>query len=46
MDQAIHNKIAFFIRGINSDLGSRLHFTPDSWTHSADPKKSEFPRWR
>lgn len=45
-DQAIHNKIAFFIRGIKANLGSRSHFTPGSRTHSADPKKSEFPRWR
>jgi hypothetical protein len=46
MDQAIHNKIAFFIRGINANLASRSHFTPGSRTHSADPTKSELPRWR
>jgi hypothetical protein len=33
------------VRGIKANLG-RLHFTPGSRTHSADPKKSEFPRWR
>jgi hypothetical protein len=45
MDQAIH-KITFFIRGIKASLGSRSHFTPGDRTHSADSKKSEFPRWR
>jgi hypothetical protein len=34
------------IRGIKANLGSLSHFTPGSWTHSADPTKSEFPRWR
>jgi hypothetical protein len=46
MDQAIHNKIVSFIRGIEANHGSRSHFTPDSRTHSADPKKSDSPRWR
>jgi hypothetical protein len=27
------------IRGIKVNLASRLHFTPGSWTHSADLKK-------
>jgi hypothetical protein len=45
MDQPIH-KITFFIRGIKASLGSRSHFTPGSRTHSAGPKKSEFPQWR
>jgi hypothetical protein len=44
MDQAIHNKN--FIRGIKTNLGSRSHFTPGSRTHLANPKKSEFSRWR
>ena len=30
MDQAIHNKIVSFIRGIEANLGSRSHLTPDS----------------
>jgi hypothetical protein len=34
------------IRGIKANLGSRSNFTPGSRTHSADPTKSEFPRWR
>lgn len=34
------------IRGIKANRGSRSHFTPGSRTHSADLKKSEFPRWR
>jgi hypothetical protein len=46
MDQAIHNKIVSFVRGIGANLGSRSHLTPGSRTHSADPKKSESPRWR
>jgi hypothetical protein len=45
LDQTIH-KITSFIRGIIANLGSRSHFTPGSRTHSADPRKSEFPRWR
>jgi hypothetical protein len=40
------HKITFFIRSIKASLGSRSHFTPGSRTHSANPKKSEFPRWR
>ena len=46
MDQAIHNKIVSFIRGIEDNLGSRSHSTPDSGTLSADAKRSESPRWR
>jgi hypothetical protein len=46
MDQAIHNKIIFFIRGIKASLGWGSHFAPGSRTHLANPKKSEFPRWR
>ena len=46
MDQAIHNKIVSFIRGIEANLGSRSHLTPDSRTLSADAKRSESPRWR
>ena len=46
MDQAIHNKIVSFICGIEANLGSRSHLTPDSWTLSADAKRSESPRWR
>jgi len=46
MDQAIHNKIVSFIRGIEANFDSRSHFTPDSWTLSADAKKSVSPRWR
>ena len=32
MDQAIHNKIVSFIRGIEANLGSRSHLTPDTRT--------------
>ena len=46
MDQAIHNKIVSFIRGIEANLGSRSHLTPDSRMLSADAKRSESPRWR
>ena len=46
MDQAIHNKIVSFIRGIEANLGSRSYITPDSRTLSADAKRSESPRWR
>ena len=46
MDQAIHNKIVSFIRGIEANLGSHSHLTPDSRTLSADAKRSESPRWR
>ena len=46
MDQAIHNKIVSFICGIEANLGSRSHLTPDSRTLSADAKRSESPRWR
>ena len=46
LDQAIHNKIVSFIRGIEANLGSRSHLTPDSRTLSADAKRSESPRWR
>ncbi len=46
MDQAIHNKIVSFIRGIETNLVSRSYVTPDSRTLSADTKKSESPRWR
>ena len=46
IDQAIHNKIVSFIRGIEANLGSRSHLTPDSRTLSADAKRSEPPRWR
>ena len=46
MDQAIHNEIVSFIRGIDANLGSRSHLTQDSRTLSADAKRSEFPRWR
>ena len=46
MDQAIHNKIISFIRGIEANLGSRSHITPDRRTLSADAQKSESPRWR
>ena len=35
MDQAIHNKIVSFIRGIEANLGSRSYITPDSRTLSA-----------
>ena len=45
MDQAIHNKIVSFIRGIEANFGSRSHITSDSRTLSADAQKSEFPRW-
>ena len=41
MDQAIHNKIVSFIRGIEANLGARSHLTPDT-----DAKRSESPRWR
>ena len=46
MDQAIHNKMVAFIRGIEANLGSRSHLTPDSRTLSADAKRSEYRRWR
>ena len=46
MDQAIHNKIVSFIRGIEAKLGSRSHLKPDSRTLSVDAKRSESPRWR
>jgi hypothetical protein len=46
MDQAIHDGIAFFMRGIKANLGSRSDFTLGSRTHSADLKMSEFSRWR
>ena len=46
MDQAIHNKIVSFIRGIEANLGSRSHLTSDRRTLSADAKKIESPRWR
>ncbi len=46
MVQAIHNKIVYFIRGIEANLGSRSHLTPDSRALSADAKRSESPRWR
>ena len=46
MNQAINNKVFPFIRGIEAHIGSRSHLTPGSRTHAADPKKSEFPRWR
>jgi hypothetical protein len=46
MDQAIHNKIVSFIRGIEANLGSRSYLTPDSRTLSANAKRSESPRWR
>ena len=39
MDQAIHNKTASFIRGVEAKLGSRSHLTPDSRTLSADAKR-------
>ena len=32
MDQAIHNNIVSFIRGIEANLGSRSHLSPDSRT--------------
>lgn len=38
MDQAIHNKIVGFIRGIEANLCSCSHSTPDSRTLSADAK--------
>jgi hypothetical protein len=46
MDQATHDKIVSFVRGIEANLGSRSHLTPGSRTHSADPKKSKSTRWR
>ena len=46
MNQAIHNKIVAFIRGIEANLGTRSYITPDSRTLSADAKRSESPRWR
>ena len=46
MDQAIHNKIVSFIRGIEANLGSHSYLTPDSRTLSAAAKRSESPRWR
>ena len=46
MDQAIHNEIVSFIRGIEANLGSRSNSTLDSWTLSADAKRSESLRWR
>ena len=46
IDQGIHNKIASFFRGIEANLGSRWHITPDRRTLSADAKKTESPRWR
>ena len=46
MDQAIHNRIVTFIRGIEANLGSRSYTTADSRTLSAGAKKSESPRWR
>jgi hypothetical protein len=39
MDQAIHNKIVSFIRGIEANLGSRSHLTPDRRTFSAEPEE-------
>ena len=45
MDQATHNKIVSFIRGIEANFGSRSYITPDSRTLSADAK-IESPRWR
>ena len=41
VDQAIHNKIVSFIRGIEAKLGSRSHLKPDSRTLSVDAKRSE-----
>ena len=46
MDQAIHNKVVFFVRVIEANLGTRSYITPDSRTLSADAKNSESPRWR
>ena len=38
MDQAIHNKIVSFIRGIEANFGARSHLTPDSRTLQQTPK--------
>jgi hypothetical protein len=52
MDQAIHNKIVSFIRGIEANLSSRSHLTlgqSDTFSifkNAAYPKMSESPRWR
>jgi type I restriction enzyme R subunit len=39
-------KRADYVLYYKPNLGSRSHLTPRSRTHSADPKKSESPRWR
>ena len=39
MDQAIHNKIVSFIRGIEANLGSCSHLTPDSRTLSFENQR-------
>ena len=46
MDQAMHNKIVSFNRGIEANLGSRSYLTSDGRTLSANAKRSEAPRWR
>jgi hypothetical protein len=43
MDQAIHNQIAFLIRGIGANLGLCSHFTPCSRALSADANRTESP---
>lgn len=46
MDQVTHNTIVFFIRGIETDIGLRSHFIPNSRTRLTTIKCSEFLRWR
>ena len=38
-DQAIHNKIVSFIRGIEANLGSRSYITPTVGRFQQTPKK-------
>ena len=40
MNQAIHNTTVSFIRGIETNLGSISHLSPDSRTHSARAERS------
>ena len=46
MDQAIHNEIVLFIRGVGTSLKSSLHFTLDRRVLSVGPQRSDPLQWR